>query len=223
MAHIRSVFFDRDGTVIVDKHYLSDPAGVELLPGAAEGLGMLAWAGTRLFLVTNQSGIGRGYFTEKDYHACDAALRRQLAERGMSFEGSAFCPHAPEEDCACRKPGLGMWEKLRGEHDLRPEHSAMVGDKAEDIAFGLAANFAATVLVLTGKGAAAAEKMGLPPLPEGESFLAIAERREGQPHCVVRNLTGAALWLLDQTSTERARGGELPDGGAAALLRDLES
>ncbi len=199
MTHIRSVLFDRDGTVIEDKQYLSDPAGVELLPGAAEGLGMLAWAGARLFLVTNQSGIGRGYFAEDAYRACAAELDRQLAERGIRFEGAACCPHRPEENCPCRKPGLGMWRTLRDGHGLRAEASAMVGDKAEDVAFGLAAGFPAVALVLTGKGAAAARSLGLPPLPEGEPFLAVADRKEGWPHVVARDLHGVALWLLDQT------------------------
>ncbi len=196
MSHIRSVLLDRDGTVIVDKHYLSDPAGLELLPGAAEGLAMLSRAGARLFLATNQSGIGRGYFSERDYHACAAALAQLLEGRGIRLEGAAFCPHAPEDACACRKPALGMWEKLRDGYGLRAGATAMIGDKAEDVAFGLAAGFAAVALVLTGKGAAAARAMNLPLPAAEEAFLSLGERQANWPHIVARDLRGAALGIL---------------------------
>lgn len=196
MTRIASVFLDRDGTVIVDKHYLSDPAGVELLPGAAQGLRRLAAAGTTLYLVTNQSGIGRGFFSVEEYHACDAALVRILGESGVHLAGSAFCPHAPEEECICRKPDIGMWETLRRAHDLDPTVCAMVGDKIDDIAFGRNAGFATTVLVLTGKGEAAAAKLDIPPLGPDEAYRAVPEGKGVMPHCVARDLDGAAAWIL---------------------------
>lgn len=202
MARITSVFLDRDGTVIVDKHYLADPAGVELLPHAAEGMAALAAAGMRLFVVTNQSGIGRGYFTEAAYHACHAALERCLHEAGVSIEGTAFCPHGPEDECECRKPRVGMWRALAEEFGLIPANAAMVGDKMDDILFGRAAGFPLTVLVLTGKGEKTAREKGLPLPSQGEPYRAVAAAvtPEGAhlPHAVAADLAGAAQFILDQ-------------------------
>ena len=193
---ITSVLLDRDGTIITDKHYLADPDGVELLPGAAEGLRMLSDAQRRLFFVTNQSGIGRGYFGVEAYNACSAAMGRLLDAEGVRFEGGMFCPHAPEAVCFCRKPAVGMWHALRDTYGLAAKTSAMIGDKPEDIAFGLAAGFPVTVLVLTGKGSAAAETMHLPPLEAGEMCRVIPPGEGVRPHAVARNLAGAAQWIL---------------------------
>lgn len=199
MAKVTTVLLDRDGTVILDKHYLSDPAGVELLPGSVEGLRELASAGMRLFIVTNQSGIGRGYFSEQDYHACHAAMEALLRAEGVTLDGSVFCPHAPEEQCACRKPSAGMWRSLAARHGLDPARTAMIGDKADDIAFGRRAGVAATVLVLTGKGREAAEKLSLPVLKQDEAFRVLdATAGEAVPHAVARDLSGAARFLLDR-------------------------
>lgn len=194
---IDTVLLDRDGTVIVDKHYLSDPDGVELLPGAADGLRQLARAGLKLFLVTNQSGIGRGYFTGEAYHACHAALERQLRGQEIPLADSVFCPHTPEEDCDCRKPNPGMWRTLAARHGLDAATSVMVGDKAEDIAFGRRAGFAATVLVLTGKGQRTAETLSLPLPGRDEPYRAIdAARGDSLPHAVAHGLDGAARFIL---------------------------
>jgi D-glycero-D-manno-heptose 1,7-bisphosphate phosphatase len=201
MAAINAVLLDRDGTLIKDKHYLADPAGVELLSGAAEGLRVLCRAKLSLFVVTNQSGIGRGYFSEAEYHACHAALERLLRREGVTLAGSAFCPHAPEEGCACRKPGLAMWETLAGSFGLAPSRAAMVGDKEEDLLFGLNAGFPAVALVLTGKGEATAERLGLPRPADGEAYRLVAAAHGptggGLPHAVARDLAGAARFILD--------------------------
>ena len=156
-----AVLFDRDGTVIFDRHYLSDPDGVELIPGTGEALAHLGVAGIASYLVSNQSGIGRGYFPESGWYACQARLDELLATFGAKLEDSRFCPHDPEEHCNCRKPGTGMWESLREAHGLEASSCAMVGDKPEDLRFGINAGLAAAVLVLTGKGEKSAEKLGL--------------------------------------------------------------
>jgi D-glycero-D-manno-heptose 1,7-bisphosphate phosphatase len=95
---VNTVFLDRDGTVIEDKVYLGDPAGVEPLPGAVKSLALLAGQGLQLFIVTNQSGIGRGYFSLNDYLACRAELNKILAGTGVAMVDEAFCPHPPEEN-----------------------------------------------------------------------------------------------------------------------------
>ena len=156
-----AVLFDRDGTIIFDRHYLSDPAGVELIPGTGEALSSLGKAGIAAYLVSNQSGIGRGYFPESGWYACQERLDALLSSYGAKLEDSRFCPHDPEEHCLCRKPGTGMWESLREKHGLEAGTCAMVGDKPEDLRFGINAGLAAAVLVLTGKGEKSAEKLGL--------------------------------------------------------------
>lgn len=156
-----AVLFDRDGTVIFDRHYLSDPAGVELIPGTGEALAKLGGAGIASFLVSNQSGIGRGYFPESGWHSCQARLDELLEAHGAKLEDSRFCPHDPEDKCDCRKPAIGMWKSLCEAYGLEAASCAMVGDKPEDLRFGINAGLAAAVLVLTGKGAKSAEKLGL--------------------------------------------------------------
>ena len=213
MHILQNVILDRDGTVIKDKHYLSDPAGVELLPGAAEGLARLARAGVRLFVASNQSGIGRGYFAEADHRAVTARMNELLAEAGVRIEGAAFCPHAPEDGCTCRKPATGMWDALARDFGLDPAETAMVGDKPADVSFGLDAGLAASVLVLTGKGETSAAKLGIAPFEE--DVLELPERTPRQPHAVARDLDAACAWLLDM-------GDDAPTDDADAHLPDNE-
>lgn len=163
---LRAIFLDRDGTVMEDRHYLAEPDGVQLLPGVGEALGRLCAAGIQLFLVTNQSGIGRGYFDESDLNRCQARLSELLEPYGAFFTDVRFCPHAPDVSCDCRKPNIGMWESLAEEHNLSADHCAMVGDKPADVLFGVHASFAASFLVLTGKGTQSAEAWGAT-LPSG--------------------------------------------------------
>lgn len=148
----RYVVLDRDGTIIVDKHYLADPEGVELLPGAAEALARLARAGLGLVVATNQSGIGRGYFGEQDMHRVNERLDELLAEHGVRIERYYFCPHGPNEGCECRKPCTGMLDAARAELGLDPARAFVVGDKVSDVELGRRAG-AVSILVRTGKGA----------------------------------------------------------------------
>ena len=99
---------DRDGTLIEHVHYLSDPAAVRLLPGTVEGLLELKRLGYRLVMVSNQSGVGRGYFGEAEVGAVNARMQELLAAHGVELELLLYCPHSPEERCACRKPAPGM-------------------------------------------------------------------------------------------------------------------
>ncbi|MGJ3523883.1 D-glycero-alpha-D-manno-heptose-1,7-bisphosphate 7-phosphatase [Nitratidesulfovibrio sp. D1] len=216
---LTAVLLDRDGTVIEDRHYLADPEGVTLLPGAGQGLAALAAAGARLFLVTNQSGIGRGYFTEADLHACNDRLGKLLGEYGVTLTGTAFCPHGPDDGCACRKPAPGMWLALRDRHGLCAAATAMVGDKPEDVAFGRSAGLGLVVLVLTGKGQAAARTLGVP-VPEGDAPVrepdpADLAARPDWPHAVARDLAAAAAWLLGR-GTVRERDVSNSSGSSGA-------
>lgn len=158
---IKYLFADRDGTLIVDKHYLSDPAQTELFPDVAKSLKLLQNNGIKTLVVTNQSGIGRGYFSEQDFLACQNALAVQLRAKQVELFDYAFCPHAPEDACMCRKPALGMWEYLSQKHGIDPSECAMIGDKKEDVLFGIRAGFVFSCLVLTGKGQKTASEHNL--------------------------------------------------------------
>jgi histidinol-phosphate phosphatase family protein len=131
-----AVFLDRDGTLIHDRHYLSDPAGVEFLPGAAEAVARLNRAGLFVALVTNQSGIGRGFFGEDDYRAVHRRLVGALAEQGARLDADYHCalaPDAPDPE-GMRKPGAGMFLRAAREHGLDLAASWFVGDRARDVA-----------------------------------------------------------------------------------------
>ena len=156
---IKYLFVDRDGTIIIDKHYLSNPAEIELIPHVATALQALQQKNIQLFLVTNQSGIGRGYFKKEALFACNKELEKQLAPYNINFVDMAYCPHAPEDNCSCRKPKLGMWEYLQKKYNIDPSQCAMIGDKKEDVLFGINANFAYSCLVQTGKGQKTADSL----------------------------------------------------------------
>ncbi|NNM33188.1 MAG: HAD family hydrolase [Gemmatimonadetes bacterium] len=131
-----AVFLDRDGTLIEDRHYLSDPAAVRLFDGAAEAVRRLKEAGYAVVLVTNQSGIGRGYFTEKDYRAVHRELCHQLASQGADLDGAYHCPDAPGvagEGTTCRKPSPVLYRRAEGELGLDLRRSWFVGDKVSDV------------------------------------------------------------------------------------------
>ncbi len=196
MPRIENVFFDRDGTLILDKHYLAEPDEVELLPGAARALARLAACGIRLFLVSNQSGIGRGYFTEAACQACQARLAALLERHGVRFTDMAYCPHAPGDGCDCRKPEVGLWRRIAGARGLDPAACAMVGDKRADVSFGINARFAATVLVLTGHGRSEAHKLGLPDIPPGVEAQLLTSGKLHWPYAVARDVSGAVDILL---------------------------
>ncbi len=148
---VDTVFLDRDGTIIKECEYLSDPAGVQLLPGAAEGLKMLSDAGKKLIILTNQSGIGRGYFTQEQSDAVQCRVKQLLENEGVRIDGLFCCPHVPDAGCDCRKPKTGLAEQAANELGIDLTRCAMVGDKAIDIEMGKNIN-AVTVLLKTGYG-----------------------------------------------------------------------
>jgi D-glycero-D-manno-heptose 1,7-bisphosphate phosphatase len=177
-----AVFVDRDGTLIEEHGYLSDPARVKLLPGVASALRALAAAGLPVVVVSNQSGVGRGKFTLAQAHATMAQLRRLLREEGVELDAVRFCPHRPEDGCACRKPGTALLEEAAA--DLRASlfSSVMVGDKRLDAATGQAAG-GLGVLVRTGYGR------------EEEARL-VDEGPSRAPDGIVDDFAAAATWIL---------------------------
>jgi D-glycero-D-manno-heptose 1,7-bisphosphate phosphatase len=130
-----AIFLDRDGTLIEDTGYLSDPALVRVLPGVNEALAKLKAAGYLLIVTTNQSGIGRGYYTERDYERVNEAMRSELR---VPLDGIYHCPHTPSHGCACRKPAPGMLLRAARDHRIEYVHSWTVGDRERDVMAGLA-------------------------------------------------------------------------------------
>lgn len=130
------VFLDRDGTIVRDVHYLARPADVELLAGAAEAIAELNAAGLLVVVVTNQSGIARGYFTEADYELVSARVLELLTRAGASVTATYHCPHHPDASatCECRKPGTLLFRRALGEYGGDARASFYVGDRWRDIA-----------------------------------------------------------------------------------------
>jgi D-glycero-D-manno-heptose 1,7-bisphosphate phosphatase len=151
-ATIRAVFLDRDGTLIVEKNYLHDPEEVELLPGVVDGLKLLLRHGFALIVVTNQSGVGRGYYSLEAMHAVNKRLGDILKDEGVELDAVYYCPHTPDERCSCRKPELGMLRQAIREKGICLSGSFVVGDKEADISLGNNAGMR-TVFVRTGYGA----------------------------------------------------------------------
>lgn len=156
-----AVFLDRDGTLIVDRHYLADPAGVELLPGAAEAVARLNAAGWLVVLATNQSGIGRGYFTEEAYAAVHARLVGELARHGARLDAAYHSPDVEDgDDDADRKPGAGMFLRAGRELGVDLTRSWWIGDRARDVA--AAGRFGARGFVVCSPGTEAEATAGMP-------------------------------------------------------------
>lgn len=145
-----AVFLDRDGTLMYDVDYCGDPAKVEVLPGTADALRRLREAGYKLIIVTNQSGIGRGYFGEDDYRAVEQEFLRQLGPDLV--DATYYCADLPNTNSKRRKPAPGMILEAQRDHQLDLKRSYIIGDKKSDIACGQNAGVR-TILVQTGYGA----------------------------------------------------------------------
>jgi len=143
---------DRDGTIIVDRDYLSDPDAVELLSGSVAGLLHYQALGFGLVIISNQSGVGRGYFDDACVERVHQRLLALLGAEGITIAGIYYCPHAPEERCPCRKPEPALLVRAASELDFDPAESIVIGDKPSDIELGRRVG-AKTVLVRTGHGA----------------------------------------------------------------------
>lgn len=131
-----AIFLDRDGTINEDRGYLGDPNQVVILAGVAEALTLLKEQGWPLVVISNQSGIGRGYYRREDLNAVQEKIEAALKTHGIIFNGTYFCPHDPKEKCGCRKPQPGLILQAAAEMDLDLKRSWMIGDKISDIEAG---------------------------------------------------------------------------------------
>ncbi len=176
----RAIFLDRDGTINVDRNYLSNPDQLEIIPGTSAALRRLMDAGFLLFIVTNQSGIGRGYYTLADMHAVNDRLCEVLSRDGIRFEKIYYAPESPEEPSRGRKPSPQFLFDARDEFGVELAQSYMVGDKLIDLECGWNAGVKQSVLVRTGYG---------------------TKVEAGHPDAVKRamvcdNILGVAEWIL---------------------------
>ena len=178
----RAVFLDRDGTMIVEKNYLSRPEDVEIFPATTAGLKRLAGAGFKLFIVSNQSGVGRGYFRMADVENVNRHLCAELARDGIRFQKMYIAPEAPDQPSRGRKPSPQFLFDARDEFGLDLAESFMAGDKLIDLECGWNAGVKKSILVRTGYGTETEKE-----LPEKISRA-----------IVVDNLNQAADWILSQ-------------------------
>jgi histidinol-phosphate phosphatase family protein len=130
-----AAFLDRDGTIIEDVEYISRPEDVRLLPGVGEAIGSLNDAGVPVIAISNQSGIGRGYFTHDAFERVQARVEELLSKKGARIDAIYICPHAPSDEapCACRKPGVELFERAARDHGLDLTASWYVGDRWRDV------------------------------------------------------------------------------------------
>ena len=146
----KALFLDRDGTIIVDKHYLADPAGVELIPGVRSALQRARELGYKLFLFTNQSGIGRGLYTLDDVLLVNARMETLLALASPLFTELCIAPEAPDQPSLYRKPSPRFIQEMIAAHHLEPAHCAMIGDRPSDAQAGLNAGIR-SIAICTGE------------------------------------------------------------------------
>lgn len=175
---MRAVFLDRDGTLNVNTGYVGDPRDVRLVPGAAQGVKLLGDAGFATIVVSNQSGIARGYFTESDADAVDARVRELLAQAGASITAIYRCPHLPGGECDCRKPRPGMLLRAAADLNVDLASSWIVGDRLLDVEAGNAAGCRSVVVP------------GVPPHEPPEDF------SQARPEYFARDLVEAAHFII---------------------------
>ncbi len=136
----RAIFFDRDGTLIKDKHYLCEPSLIEYFPQTFEVIAKAQQLNYFCFIVTNQSGIGRGYFNEEQMNSVHDKINQDLVQAGLKpFDAIRFCPHTPEDHCQCRKPKTKLPEELIVQFDICASQSIFIGDKDCDYQCGMQA------------------------------------------------------------------------------------
>jgi len=176
----RAIFLDRDGTINEEMDYLSSAEDFRLLPRTAAAVRLLRGHGLLVIVVTNQSGVARGYFTEEDVAAIHERMRRDLARARTRVDAVYSCLHHPDDGCACRKPGTLLFQQAAQDLCLDLSASYFVGDKLSDILPGQSLG-GGTILVLTGYGQQEQE---------------LARQQDFQPDYIADDLYSAAEWII---------------------------
>ena len=146
----KAIFLDRDGVINVEKNYLYKIKDFEFVAGTFDTLKKLQTQGYKLFIITNQSGVGRGYYTLEDFNKLTAWMINEFDKRDITISQIELCPHAPNEDCTCRKPKTGMIDNILKNHNIDLENSWLIGDKSSDIECAKNANIKNTIQVKSG-------------------------------------------------------------------------
>jgi D-glycero-D-manno-heptose 1,7-bisphosphate phosphatase len=144
------IFLDRDGVINKEKNYLYKKEDFEFIDGLFEACRYFQKLGYQLIVVTNQSGIARGYYQEEDFHSITQWMLEQFTNQGIKILDVFFCPHGPKSSCNCRKPKPGMFLDAKEKHNIDLENSWMIGDKEADVGAANAAGIENTILVKTG-------------------------------------------------------------------------
>lgn len=180
MLKDRAIFLDRDGTINRDVPYCSRPEDFELLPNVGEGIRLLSRLHLKLVVVTNQSGIARGYFSEQSLADIHRKMRAELARWGATIHGIYYCPHHPDDKCACRKPETGLFLQAARELHLQLVRSYVMGDKMLDVM--------------------AAQKLGCKAvlIPSSEPEISLPSSAMPDADFVGTDFYAGAAWVVDQ-------------------------
>lgn len=146
----KAIFLDRDGVINVEKNYLYKIEDFEFIDGVIEALQYLQGLGYKLFIITNQSGIGRKYYSIEEFKTLTKWMMEQFQKYDINIEEVQFCPHTPDQNCMCRKPKTGMIDNILKNHEISLEHSWLIGDKSSDIKCAQNANIINTIQVKSG-------------------------------------------------------------------------
>ncbi len=144
------IFLDRDGVINIEKDYLYKVNDFEFIDGVFSSLQYLQTLGFKFVIITNQSGIGRGYYSLEQYNTLTLWMKEQFKQQGIDIEEVYCCPHAPDENCSCRKPNIGMIEQASKILNIDYKNSWLVGDKSSDIQTAINANIKNTIQVRSG-------------------------------------------------------------------------
>lgn len=171
---MKAVFLDRDGTIIKNVPYLNDPERIEFLPYVLEGLKILISNGFNLFIVTNQSGVSRGFIKLKELEEIHKRIKNILKKEGIKIKDIVYCPHLPENNCNCRKPKTGLIEILIKKYKIDLKKSYLIGDKDEDILL--------------------AKNMGI-------KSISVSDKINVEPDFIAKNFKEAVLWIIKDSSS----------------------
>lgn len=175
----KAVFVDRDGTINVNVEYLNNPDDFQMYPGVAEGIKILRVNDFKIIVVTNQSGIARGYFTEEILDKIHQKMRKELIKKGADIDGIYYCPHHPDDNCECRKPNTGLLKKAVKDFDIDTGRSYMIGDRMLDVEAGY--------------------KMGLKTVLVPEKWEKVKEEMNMstvKPDCICDSFYEGAKWII---------------------------
>jgi len=172
-----AVFLDRDGTINQDTGYIDSPERLFIIDGAASAIKRLNSKGFRVVVITNQSGVGRGYFTKEAADSVNKKLEEVLKREGAHLDGIYYCPHHPDDNCECRKPRIGLLEKAKNDLAIDFKKSYVIGDKGSDIEIAQSIG-GKGILVLIGSGKDEKQKL------------------DHEPSYIATDLKDAVEWII---------------------------